>query len=98
MEQGSSKEPRLDKAGEGQSDRTDAARREVLAKIGRFVYVAPALALLAQPKGAQAGYGRGTKPGWGFGDKNHKHSGPPGLKKKISKKSLTKKLSNEKRK
>jgi hypothetical protein len=63
-------------------DEADPARREVLATIGRFVYVAPALALLAQPKAAQAGYGRSTKPGWGFGDKNHHHSGPPGLLKK----------------
>jgi hypothetical protein len=59
----------------------DGARREALAKIGRFVYVAPALALLAQPKGAQAGYGRGTRPGYGYGDPNHIHTGPPGLNK-----------------
>ena len=92
MEQRSSNEPRLEKAGEGQPDRTDAARREVLVKIGRFAYVAPALALLAQPKAAQAGYGRGgTKPGWGYGDKNHKHSGPPGLKKKSGPPGLKKK-------
>jgi hypothetical protein len=69
--------------GEVQGDGADAARREVLAKIGRFAYVAPALALLAEPKGAQAGYGRGgTRPGYGYGDKNHSHSGPPGLNKK----------------
>jgi hypothetical protein len=83
MEQSSSNEPRLDEVGEVQQDHPDAARREALAKIGRFIYVAPALALLAQPKGAQAGYGRGgTKPGWGYGDKNHIHTGPPGLLKK----------------
>ena len=71
--------------GEAEQDEVDQARREVLAKIGRFAYAAPALALLAEPKAAQAGYGRGkTKPGWGFGDKNHYHSGPPGLKKKYS--------------
>ena len=69
--------------GEVRPNETDAARREVLATIGRFVYVAPALALLAEPKRAQAGYGRGeTKPGRGFGDKNHSHSGPPGPKEK----------------
>jgi hypothetical protein len=87
MEQVSSKEPRLDGAGEVKHDHPDAARRELLAKMGRFAYVAPALVLLAEPKGAHAGYGRGgSKPGWGFGDKNHKHSGPPGLKKKRKKK------------
>lgn len=69
----------LDEAGEVE---TDAARREVLARIGRFAYAAPALALLAEPKRAQAGYGRGgTRPGYGYGDKNHTHSGPPGLNK-----------------
>jgi hypothetical protein len=64
-------------------DEIHHARREVLAKIGRFAYAAPALALLAAPQRAQAGYGRGgTKPGWGYGDTNHTHSGPPGLNKK----------------
>jgi uncharacterized Ntn-hydrolase superfamily protein len=42
-----------------------------------------ALALLAQPKAAQAGYGRGgTKPRKGYGGKKHKHRGRPSLKKK----------------
>jgi len=85
MEQVASKEPRLDEAGEVKHDHPDAARRELLAKMGRFAYVAPAVVLLAEPKGAHAGYGRGSKPGWGFGDKKHKHSGPPGLKKKRKK-------------
>jgi len=59
------------------------ARREVLAKIGRFAYAAPALALLTEPKSARAeGYG-GPKPGNGFGDVNHDHGGPPGLIDKI---------------
>ena len=26
-----------------------------------------------------AGNSGSTKPGWGFGDKNHIHTGPPGL-------------------
>lgn len=82
MEQPSSNKPRLDEVGEVQRDETDAARREVLATIGRFIYVAPALALLAQPKAAQAGYGGGgTRPGYGYGDQNHIHTGPPGLNK-----------------
>lgn len=81
MEQASSNEPRLD-VGDVQPEQTDAERREVLATIGRFIYVAPALALLAKPKASQAGYGGGgAKPGWGKGDKNHAHYGPPGLKK-----------------
>jgi hypothetical protein len=44
-------------ASEARPEQTD--RREVLATIGRFAYVAPALALLAEPKFAHAGYGRG---------------------------------------
>jgi hypothetical protein len=50
-------------ASEARPEQTD--RREVLATIGRFAYVAPALALLAEPKFAHAGYGRG---GGGGGD------------------------------
>jgi hypothetical protein len=44
-------------ASEARQEHTD--RREVLVTIGRFAYVAPALALLAEPKFAHAGYGRG---------------------------------------
>ena len=92
MEHTTGKRHGPEEVGEVQRVHTDAARREVLAKIGRFVYVAPALALLAEPKAAQAGYGRvGTKPGWGFGDKNHKHSGPSGLTKKSGPPGLKKK-------
>jgi hypothetical protein len=55
-------------AGEVRPEQTD--RREVLATIGRFAYVAPALALLAQPKFAHAGYGRGGGDGGSFGGGN----------------------------
>jgi hypothetical protein len=64
--------------GEVSSGEADASRRDMLAKIGRFAYAAPALAILAEPKLADA-YGR--KPGYGYGDPNHEHSGPPGLNK-----------------
>lgn len=37
----------------------DGSRREVLAKIGRFAYAVPVLALLTEPKLALAGYGGG---------------------------------------
>jgi hypothetical protein len=50
-------------AGEVRPEQTDPARREVLATIGRFAYVAPALALLAEPRFAHAGYGRGGGDG-----------------------------------
>ena len=53
----------------------DPPRREVLATISRFIYVAPSLALLAEPKGAQAGYGRSAKSGAGLS--NRKQSPVP---------------------
>jgi uncharacterized membrane protein YgcG len=52
-------------AGEVRPEQTDPARREVLTTIGRFAYVAPALVLLAEPKFAHAGYGRGGGDGGG---------------------------------
>ena len=58
MQDTSRNTPNREVAGEA-----DPARREVLATIGRFAYVAPALALLAQPKFAHAGYGRGGGDG-----------------------------------
>jgi hypothetical protein len=60
MQDTSRNAPNREAAGEA-----DPARREVLATIGRFAYVAPALALLAQPKFAHAGYGRGGGDGGG---------------------------------
>jgi hypothetical protein len=57
----------------------DGSRREMLAKIGRLAYAAPALMLLTEPKRAQAGYGGGgSRPGYGYGDTNHSHTGPGG--------------------
>jgi hypothetical protein len=56
---------------EARPEQTAPARREVLATIGRFAYVAPALALLAEPKFAHAGYGRGGGKGGGWGKKHH---------------------------
>ena len=45
----------------------DGSRREVLGKIGRFAYAAPALALLTEPRRAHATYGRGHAPHGGGG-------------------------------
>jgi hypothetical protein len=75
MERARGHEDRLRDAGGISQEDTDASRREILAKIGQFAYAAPALALLAEPKAVDA---YGTKPGHGYGDKNHDHSGPPG--------------------
>ena len=65
MQDTSRNDPNREVAGEVRPEQTDPARREVLATIGRFAYVAPALALLAQPKFAHAGYGRGGGDGGG---------------------------------
>lgn len=35
------------------------------------LFAALAGSTFAKPQG-------GTRPGWGFGDKNHEHTGPPG--------------------
>jgi len=63
----------------------DQARRDFLKKAGKFaVLTPPAVTVLLgtsmnSPAVAQSG---GTRPGWGWGDDNHDHSGPPGLDKK----------------
>ncbi len=64
------------------------ARRDFLTKSGRFAAVtAPAITLLlgtSLNSRAIAGStgSKPAKPGWGFGDENHDHDGPPGLNKK----------------
>jgi hypothetical protein len=40
--------------------------------------VAGSLAIGAAAFAQGAGNSGNTKPGWGFGDKNHVHTGPPG--------------------
>ena len=75
------------------ADAQNDARREVLAKIGRFAYVAPALVLLTEPKQAHATYGRGEKKhsdrgekkySWRNWDKKRKLGGRHGLLKKLA--------------
>jgi hypothetical protein len=75
MESANVSDDRPSEAGGLSQDDLDASRREILGKIGQFAYVAPALALLAEPKAVNA---YGTRPGNGYGDKNHVHTGPPG--------------------
>nr|WP_083219435.1 hypothetical protein [Bradyrhizobium icense] len=70
----------------------DQARREFLKKAGRFAVVTPpAITLLlgtsldsraiagSAGSGGKGGKG-GSRPGYGFGDSNHYHIGPPGRK------------------
>ncbi|MFC7536946.1 hypothetical protein ACFQPG_06135 [Sphingomonas sp. GCM10030256] len=57
-------------------------RRDFLKKCGQFaVLTPPAVTFLlstTMSSKAIAKSGGGSKPGNGFGDKNHMHSGPPG--------------------
>lgn len=67
----------------------EQARRHFLKQAGRFAAVTPpAIAfLLGTTLNSRAiAASSGSKPGWGYGDKKHKHSGPPGLAKKKKKK------------
>ena len=40
--------------------------------------VAAAIVMMASAALAAPGNSGDTKPGWGYGDKNHVHTGPPG--------------------
>jgi hypothetical protein len=51
-----------------------SARKAVI--IGAIV--AGSLAIGAAAFAQGNGNSGGTRPGWGFGDKNHTHTGPPG--------------------
>ncbi len=42
------------------------------------VLILTALAMTVKASSVEAKTG-GTRPGWGYGDKNHEHTGPPGL-------------------
>jgi hypothetical protein len=58
--------PRKDEDAE-RDDTEGASRRDVLATLGRFAYVAPALTLLAEPGLAHANYGGVPNGGNGKG-------------------------------
>ena len=61
-------------------------RRDFLKKCGKFAVITPpAVTLLLSTtlhsKAIAATSGTGSRPGWGFGDNNHGHTGPPGQNK-----------------
>lgn len=61
------------------------ARRDFLTKAGRFAVVTPpsiTLLLGTSLSSRAIAKSNGSRPGYGWEDKNHHHSGPPGLKKK----------------
>jgi hypothetical protein len=55
-------------------------RRDFLIGVGKFAALTPpaVTVLLDVSMNSSAVAASGGKPGWGFGDKNHVHSGPPG--------------------
>lgn len=59
-----------------------ASRRKFLKTAGKFaVYTPPALMLMTKPGHTEFTVSVICKPGYGFGDKNHLHCGPPGQQK-----------------
>lgn len=59
----------------------EQARREFLRKAGRFAVVTPpsiALLLGTSLNSRAIAASHGTRPGWGYGDTKHVHTGPPG--------------------
>jgi hypothetical protein len=61
-------------------------RRDFLKKCGKFAVITPpAVTLLLSTtlhsKAIAATSGTSSRPGWGFGDNNHGHTGPPGQNK-----------------
>lgn len=64
----------------------EQARRDFLRKAGQFAAVTPPAIIVLlgtslSSRAIAASNGKGVRPGWGWGDKNHSHSGPPGRKK-----------------
>ena len=67
------------------------ARRNFLMKAGKFAAVTPpAITLLLGTSLSSRAIAKssGSKPGYGWGDKNHDHYGPPGQLKKLAKLNL----------
>ena len=63
---------------------TSLARRDFIKGVGKFATVTPAAVtmLLEVSMNSPAVAASGGKPGNGYGDTNHTHSGPPGQNKK----------------
>ena len=61
-------------------------RRDFLKKAGRFAVITPPAVtlLLSTSMSSKAIAASGGRPGWGNGDKNHSHSGPPGQSNKAT--------------
>lgn len=63
--------------------KTVDSRREFLKNCGKFAVITPPtvtfLLSTSLSSKAIAASGGGSRPGWGYGDQNHGHSGPPGL-------------------
>ena len=71
--------------GQATDNEGSSARREFLRKARKFAAVTPPLiatmlSVTSTPARAN-GSGSSSRPGNGYGDKNHDHSGPPGRNK-----------------
>lgn len=66
------------------NDSPDEARRRFLKQTGKYAALTPpsVTMLLAVSMNSKAIAGSGGRPGWGYGDKNHGHTGPRGLRRK----------------
>lgn len=55
-------------------------RRNFIKGVGKFAILTPPTVtmLLHTSMNSHAVGGSGGRPGWGFGDTNHVHTGPPG--------------------
>jgi hypothetical protein len=84
------KNARDPESGEQPNTSEEQARRDFLKKAGRFAVVTPpaitlllgtslnSRAIAGSAGGGGSGGKGGSRPGWGFGDSNHGHTGPPG--------------------
>lgn len=70
--------------------KTGDDRRDFLKKCGTFAAITPpavtfllSTTMSSKAIAASGGGGSGGKPGNGFGDDNHEHSGPPGQEGKL---------------
>jgi hypothetical protein len=72
-------------------------RRNFLKGVGKFAILTPPTVtmLLHTSMNSPAVAGSGGKPGWGWGDKKHVHTGPPGQHKKLFKIFSTKKSKDD---
>lgn len=65
---------------EGVGAKSRLGRRDFITRMGKFAILTPPTVtmLLDVSMNSHAVAASGGRPGWGFGDNNHIHTGPPG--------------------